>query len=150
MSWVGLGLLAALGAAGVAIFGRLGLQQVDSLFATTLRSVVMSAALLGLAGATGRLSADALGRVNLDINAWLCVVAASICGLVSWLAYFAALKLADAAPVAALDRLSLPLIFVLGVALLGEEVGWRGWLGLVLAIGGTYLIVCDQLPRAAA
>jgi len=150
MGWVGLGLLAALGAAGVAIFGRLGLQQVDTLLATTLRSVVMSVALIGLAGARGRLSFDALERANLDLGSWLCVVAASICGLASWLAYFAALKLAAAAPVAALDRLSLPLVFVLGIALLGEEVGWRGWLGLSLAIGGTYLIVADQLPRATA
>lgn len=150
MGWVGLGLLAALGAAGVAVFGRLGLQHVDTVLATTLRSIVMSVALIGFAGATGRLRYGELGRVNLDAGAWLCVVGAGICGVASWLAYFAALKVADAAPVAALDRLSLPLIFVLGIVLLGEEVGWRGWVGLGLAVAGTYLIVWDQVSRSAA
>jgi len=150
MGWMGLGLLAALGAGGVAIFGRLGLQHVDTVLATVLRSVVMSIALIGIAGATGKLSYGALERANLDASAWLCVLGAAICGVTSWLAYFAALKLANAAPVAALDRLSLPLVFVFGVVLLGEQVGWRGWSGLVLAIGGTYLIVWDQMSRAAA
>ena len=150
MGWVGLGLLAALGGAGVAILGRLGLQNVDTLLATTLRSVVMSVALIGLAAASGRFHHGALGRGNLDANAWLCVVGAGVCGVASWLAYFAALKVAEAAPVAALDRLSLPLIFVLGVALLGEKVGWLGWLGLVFAVCGTYLIAWDQVVRTAA
>jgi len=150
MWWVGLGLLAALGGAGVAIFGRLGMQHVDTLLATTLRSTMMSAVLIALAGATGRFNREAIARANLDANAWLYVVGASICGVVSWLAYFAALKLADAAPVAALDRLSLPLIFVLGVALLGEKVGALGWLGLALSVAGIYLIAWDQLARAAA
>ncbi len=149
MGWVGLGLLAAVGAAGVAIFGRIGLQHVDTVLATGLRSVVMSAVLVGIAGATGRLSELSGGRTDLDTRAWLCLIGAGICGAASWLAYFAALKVAHAAPVAALDRLSLPLVFVLGVALLGEEVGWRGWSGLALAVAGTYLIVWDQISRAA-
>ncbi len=150
MGWIGLGLLAAVGAAGVAIFGRMGLQHADTVLATTLRSLVMSAALVGLAGATGGFSQLAEGRSGFDARAWFCLMAAGICGAGSWLAYFAALKLAPAGPVAALDRLSLPLVFVLGVAFLGEEFGWRGWSGLALAAGGTYLIVWDQMSRAAA
>ncbi len=150
MGWVGLGLLAAAGAAGVAIFGRLGLQHADAVLATVLRSVVMSAALVVIAGATGKFSELAGGRSELDTRAWLCVLGAGVCGAGSWLAYFAALKVAHAGPVAALDRLSLPLVFVLGVVLLGEEVGWRGWSGLALAVGGSYLIVWDQISRAAA
>lgn len=49
---------------------------------------------------------------------------------------------------AALDRLSLPLVFVLGATLLGEAVGWRGWLGLAVILGGTYLILWDQVSSA--
>lgn len=149
MGWLWLGLLAAAGAAGVAIFGRLGLQRADILLATTLRSVVMSAALVGVAGAMGRIGGLIEAPRNLDLRAWVCVLGAGLCGAGSWLAYFAALKLADAGPVAALDRLSFPLIFVLGVVLLGEEAGWRGWVGLALALGGTYLIVWDQVSRTA-
>ena len=150
MSWVSLGLLAATGAAGVAILGRLGLQQVDTVLATALRSIVMCVSLLVLAGATGGLRTLFAGHADLDARAWVFVIGAGVCGAASWLAYFAALKVANAGPVAALDRLSLPLILVLGVALLGENVGWRGWTGVALAVGGTYLIVLDQTSRAAA
>ena len=150
MGWVSLGLLAALGAAGVAILGRVGLQHADTVLATALRSLVMSAALVGVAGATGGLKELVAGRVGFDTRAWLCLVGAGACGAASWLAYFAALRVANAAPVAALDRLSLPFVFVLGVVVLGEQVGWRGWLGVALAVGGSYLIVSDQMSRGAA
>ena len=150
MGWIGLGLLAALGAAGVALLGRVGLQHVDTVLATALRSVVMCATLLGVAWVTGGLRDLVAGRADLDVRAWLFVIGAGVCGAASWLAYFAALKVAPAAPVSALDRLSLPLVFLLGVVLLGEPVGWRGWLGLALAVGGTALIVLDPSGRAAA
>ena len=150
MGWQSLGLVAAIGAAGVAILGRLGLQSVDTVLATTLRSIVMSLSLVVLAGATGGLRTLFGGSADLDARAWLFVIGAGVCGAVSWLAYFAALKMANAGPVAALDRLSLPLIFVLGAVLLGENVGWRGWIGVGLVFGGTYLIVLDQGYHAAA
>lgn len=149
MQWVGLALLGAVGAAGVAILGRVGLQHVDTVLATTLRSAVMTAALLGLAAATGDLRDLASGRAQLDARAWVFIGGAGLCGALSWLAYFAALKLANAGPVAALDRLSLPLVFVLGALFLREQAGWQGWLGLALAVAGTHLIVWDQISRSA-
>ncbi len=44
--WIGLGLIAAATAAGVTIFGRLGLTGVDTTLASTLRSIVMTLALV--------------------------------------------------------------------------------------------------------
>jgi transporter family protein len=137
------------GAAGVAIFGRLGLQHVDTVLASALRSVVMTAAMLAVAAGTGSLGQFVSGRIQLDARAWLYVLAAGLCGAGSWIAYFAALKLGPAAPVAALDRLSLPIVFVLAVVMLGENAGWRGWSGLLLVVAGTYLIVLDQTARSA-
>jgi transporter family protein len=150
MQWVILGLLAALGAAGVAVLGRVGLQRVDTLMATTLRSLVMSVALVALTLARGGLRQLASGQITLDARAWAFVVGAGVCGAGSWLAYFAALKIGNAGAVAALDRMSLPLVFVLALAFLGEHPGWRGWAGLALVVGGTALIVWDQAARAAA
>jgi len=148
MAWIGLGLLAAAGAAGVAIFGRIGLQQVDSVRATALRSSVRSAALVAVAIGSGRFGALIEAPRLVGSRAGLCVIAAGICGAGSWLAYFAALRVANAGPVAALDRLSLPLVLVLGVVVLGEDVGWRGWLGLALAVAGTALITWDPIARS--
>lgn len=85
------------------------------------------------------------GGQGLDPRAWLLVIGAGLCSAVSWLAYFAALKLGPAGPVSALDRLSLPIVFVLGVLILGERAGWRGWAGLGLIVAGTALLLADQL-----
>lgn len=55
LSWIGLGLLAASGAAGVSIFGKLGVAQLDTTLAATLRSLVMRAALCAVVLLSGRL-----------------------------------------------------------------------------------------------
>jgi transporter family protein len=149
LRWIGLGLIAALGAAGVTIFGRLGLSAVDTTLASALRSVVMTLALLVVALANGSLLRLVRGESAFDGSAWRFVLLAGLCGAGSWLAYFAALRLGPAGPVAGLDRLSLPLVFLLGVFALGEQPGRTGWLGLVLVVAGTYLIVADAVSNPA-
>jgi transporter family protein len=144
IGWVGLGLIAALSAAGVAIFGSLGLEHVDSTLATTLRSLIMAAMLAGLTLFTGQLQTLWNGQSNLDGRAWLFIVLAGLAGALSWLAYFAALKLGLASRVAALDRLSVAFVFVLGVLILGEKHSWRGWLGLAMLVAGIYLVAADK------
>jgi bacterial/archaeal transporter family protein len=145
IGWVGLGLISALGAAGVAIFGSLGLEKVNSTLATTLRSIIMAAMLVVVTLATGQLQAVFRGEGNLDGRAWLFIVLAALAGAISWLAYFAAFRLGITSQVAALDRLSIAFVFVLGILVLGERHSWRGWLGLALLIGGVYLIAADKV-----
>jgi len=149
LAWIGLASVAAVSAAGVAILGRVGLQSVDTVLATALRSLVMALAVCAVAAATGRIGDLVTGRTLIDARAWGFVAAAGICGAVSWLAYFAALRLGPAGPVAAIDRLSLPIVFVLAVAFLGETAGWRGWSGLGLILAGTGLLVWDRLATAS-
>ena len=102
LGWMGLASLAAAAAAGVAILGRVGLQNVDTVLATMLRSMVMALAVIAVATTTGRFGDLLTGRAVINARAWGFVVAAGICGAVSWLAYFAALRLGPAGPVAAL------------------------------------------------
>ncbi len=45
---------------------------------------------------------------------------------------------------AALDRLSLVLVFVFAALALHEHVTFRGWIGLGLVVAGTFLIVAQQ------
>ena len=136
VGWVGLGLVAALGAAGVAIFGSIGLQKVNSTLATTLRSIIMAGMLVALTLFSGQLQTVWRGESNLDSRAWLFIALAGLAGAISWLAYFAALKIGIASQVAALDRLSIAFVFVLGILVLGEHHSWRGWLGLALLVAG--------------
>ena len=144
IGWVGLGLISALSAAGVAIFGSIGLGKVNSTLATTLRSAIMAAMLVALTLATRQLQPAFRGEASLDGRAWLFIVLAALAGAISWLAYFAALQLGLASKVAALDRLSVAFVFVLGVLVLGERHSWRGWLGLALLVAGVYLIAGDK------
>lgn len=150
VSWIALGIVAAAGGAGVAVLGKVGMAGMDPALATTLRSVVMTLVLLGLSLATGKLRGLSLGGSGLDGRAATVIVLAGLCGAVSWLAYFAALRLGGAAQVAALDRLSLPLVAVLSVLFLGERYGWRGWAGVVLVVVGIYLVASDRMPDAGA
>ncbi len=145
-SWITLGLLAALGAAGVTVFGRLGLNDVNPTLATTLRSLIMAAVMVAVSLATGQLQTLWSGRSHLDGRAWLFIVLAGVAGAVSWLAYFAALRTGPAGGVAALDRLSIVLIMVFGALLLGEQYSWRGWLGLLLLLAGVYLVATGKRP----
>lgn len=142
--WVALGLLAALGGAGVTLFGRLGLEGVPATLATTLRSVIMALVMVGVALSTGQLQTLLRGQEQLSGKAWLFILLAGASGAGSWLAYFAALKIGPTAGVAALDRLSLAFIFLLGVLIFRDPHTWRGWLGLVVLLAGIYLMASDK------
>lgn len=141
--WVVLGLIAALSAAGVTLFGSIGLERVDPILATTLRSIIMMATLVVVSLISGQLQALWQGGSNMDGRAWLFIILAGLSGAISWLAYFAALRLGVASKISALDRLSVAFIFVLSMFFLGERHGWQGWLGLGLLVAGVYLIAAD-------
>ena len=137
MTWIPLALLSAAFAALVAIFGRIGVRDIDSTFATTLRAFVMAAMLGVLCLGLGKYSRlDAVPARSLVF-----VALSGAAGAASWICYFLALKSAPTtSAVAALDRASLVLVFVFAVAFLGEELKWQTALGAVLCAGGAILM----------
>ena len=58
----------------------------------------------------------------------------------SWLCYFRALKLGDAARVAPLDKLSVVFVAILSVTVLGEQLSLKGWLGVLFIGLGAILV----------
>ena len=58
----------------------------------------------------------------------------------SWLCYFRALKLGDAARVAPIDKLSVVMVAIFGVAFLGEKLAALNWLGVALIAAGAILV----------
>ena len=58
----------------------------------------------------------------------------------SWVCYFRALKLGDAARVAPIDKLSVVLVAVFGVVFLGERLSIPNWLGVALIAAGAVLV----------
>jgi bacterial/archaeal transporter family protein len=58
----------------------------------------------------------------------------------SWLCYFRALQLGDAARVAPIDKLSVVLVAIFGVGFLGERLSAVNWLGIAAIAGGAVLV----------
>lgn len=136
-AWVVYALLAALFAALVGVLGKVGVRDVDTTAATAVRAVVMAVLLVGLAAALGRLG----GLRTVDGRALWFVVLSGAAGACSWLFYFLALRHGPVTGVAALDRLSVVLVFVLAVAFLGDPFSWRGAAGAALVVAGAILLV---------
>jgi bacterial/archaeal transporter family protein len=58
----------------------------------------------------------------------------------SWICYFRALKLGDAARVAPIDKLSVVLVALFGASILGERLSMPNWLGVMLIAVGAVLV----------
>ncbi len=135
-SWLPWALLSALFAALTAIFAKVGIEAIESDFATLLRTVVVALTLGALIYATGKWQSpfDILPK-----SALFLVLSALATGA-SWICYFRALKLGDASKVAPVDKLSVVLVAVFATAFLGERPGLREWLGIALVGGGVLLL----------
>lgn len=129
--WLILAALSAFFAALVAIFGKIGLQGVDTVLATTVRGIIMAVVLTLASAASGKFAT--LGTIG--SRAWWMIFLAGISGAASWLAYFLALKLGPATHVAAVDRLSIVFVIVLAALFLGEALTWK------LALGGAFMAI---------
>jgi bacterial/archaeal transporter family protein len=134
--WIVYALLAALFAALVAILGKVGLREVDATLATAVRAVVMAAFLVTAALVLGK----AGGVGDIPRRAFLFIVLSGAAGAASWFFYFLALRDGPATGVAALDRLSVVLVFILAVVFLGEAFSVKAALGAVLVVAGAILL----------
>jgi transporter family protein len=133
--WIGYALLAAFFAALVAIFGKVGIKEVDATLATAVRAVVMAAFLVTAAVVLGKTGVGGISR-----RSFLFIVLSGAAGAASWLFYFIALREGPATGVAALDRLSVVIVFILAVIFLGDAFTAKAALGAALVVAGAILL----------
>lgn len=134
-----LALGSAVTAALVAIFGKIGLKEVDATLATTLRGVLMGIFMLLISLiliSTGKIS-----WANPSPRSWLFIALAALAGAASWTFYFWALKTGTAGSVAAIDRTSIVFTLILAALFLGEGLTLKTALGGLLVALGAILIV---------
>jgi transporter family protein len=139
-SWLQWAVLSAVFAALTAIFAKVGLEGVDSDFATLVRTCVIALVLgtfVYTAGKWQGLSVIA-GR-----SGFFLVLSALATGA-SWVCYYRALKLGDAVKVAPVDKLSVVLVAVFAVVFLGERPSPRDWLGIALVAAGVVLLALKR------
>jgi len=136
--WILYAFFSAIAAALVAIFGKVGLKNIDSTLATTVRSIIMAGFLIIVS-----VSLKKFNHFSIDTfsgKEWLFIALAGIAGALSWIFYFLALKYGVASKVVAIDRLSIIFVIILAGIFLGEGFGWKTALGAVFMAGGAVLI----------
>ena len=139
-TWLLYALLSAGSAALVSIFGKVGLQGIDSNAATAVRSIIMAVFLVGVVAVQGHLGS--LSTVFADKKALLFIALSGIAGATSWLFYFLALKAGKVAQVAPIDKLSVVFAVILAMLIFGERVSLLHGIAIALiALGGIIIAV---------
>jgi transporter family protein len=138
--WFVWALLSAVFAALTAVFAKVGLGGIDADFATLVRTVVIAVVLAVFVVVAGKwrdprtLSAKAVGFL---------VLSALATGA-SWVCYFRALKLGDAAKVAPVDKLSVILVAIFAAVFLHERPSPGAWFGIGLVGAGVAIISLNR------
>ncbi len=104
--------------------------------ATFIRTLVILVTLGGILAVLGKFQAPG----SILPRSWLFLVLSGLATGASWICYFRALKLGPASLVAPLDKFSVVLVALLGVAFLGERLDLRQWLGVALVTAGVVVL----------
>ncbi|MCB1839636.1 MAG: EamA family transporter [Alphaproteobacteria bacterium] len=135
-SWQFWAVLSAFFAALTAIFAKVGVENINSDFATFLRTVVVLVALAFILTVTRQWQPWGA----LSLRSVLFLVFSGLATGASWLCYFRALKLGDAARVAPIDKLSVVLVALFAVVFLGERLSALNTLGVAMIAAGAVLV----------
>src|SRR5882724_6556782 len=121
MNWITWALLSAFFAGITAVLAKIGIDGVDSNLATALRTTVVLVFTWAIVMVT-----SPVGSFKQLSSHTLVFLALSGCATgLSWLCYFRALQLGQAARVAPVDKLSVVFAIVLAAAVLGERLNWQ-------------------------
>ncbi len=138
-AWQFWALLSAAFAALTAIFAKVGVESINSDFATLIRTIVILAVIAAILTLSGEW--QPFGSVS--SKTYLFLVLSGLATGASWLCYFRALKIGHAAQVAPIDKLSVVLVAVFGAIFLSERLSSLSWLGIVLIAGGAILVAVE-------
>lgn len=135
-NWQFWALMAAVFAAATAIFAKIGVSDINSNFATLVRTVIVVVALGVLLSFTGEYQSLA----SISKKTWIFLTLSGLATGASWLCYFKALQMGQASQVAPVDKLSVVFVAVLGALFLGESLSATGWAGVGLIATGAVLV----------
>ena len=136
-SWLPWAVLSAIFAAATAIFAKVGVAGLNSDLATLIRTAVVICVLVALVSATGQWQP----LEEISTRTWVFLVLSGLGTGASWLCYFRALKLGEAARVAPIDKLSVVFAIVLGVLFIGEKLTLPVVVGALLIVAGSIVMI---------
>lgn len=132
--------LSACFAALTAIFAKIGIQGVDSDFATLIRTVIIVFVLTLFVWYAGKWSDPR----TLSSKTLLFLSFSALATGASWVCYFRALQIGEASKVAPVDKFSLVLVAIFAFAFLGERPSGYGWLGIGLVASGVVVLALKR------
>ncbi|CAN5233607.1 EamA family transporter [soil metagenome] len=134
--WFYWALGSALFASLTAIFAKVGLQGIDSDYATLIRTAIIFCVLGAFVYGTGKWTSPA----GIPAKSWTFLTLSGLATGASWVCYFRALKMGDASKVAPVDKLSLVLVAIFAVLFLGERPTGVQWAGIAMVGMGVVLV----------
>jgi transporter family protein len=139
-SWQFWALLSAVFAALTAIFAKVGVENVNSDFATFIRTIVILLCLAAFLFATDQFQAPG----TISTKTYVFLLLSGLATGASWVCYFRALKIGNASQVAPIDKLSVVLVAIFAVVFLGERPAVKDWAGIALIAAGAVLIAIKR------
>ena len=137
MGWLFYALLAAVFASLTAIFGKIGVADINANLWTAIRTMVvvpLSWLMVFIVGSHKKIK-------TVDRKSYLFLVLSGVATGASWLFFFHALKLGNASHVVPIDKLSIVLTMGFARLILGEKFSKQSIIGLGLLTIGTLIPV---------
>lgn len=136
-SWVLYAVLSAIFSSLTAVFGKIGIEDVESNLGTALRTVIVLAMafLLVFIEGKGRQLKKIAGKELLFI------ILSGVATGSSWLCYYKALQEGKASIVVPMDKLSLLVTILFSFFVFKEKLSAKAVIGLVLIVSGTLLML---------
>ena len=136
LMWQFWAVLSAIFAALTAIFAKVGVENINSDFATFVRTIVILIVLSTILFFTNQFQS----LKNISSKSLTFLILSGIATGGSWICYFRALKIGEASRVAPIDKLSVVLVAIFGVIFLSEKLSSLHWFGILLIGAGAIIL----------
>lgn len=132
-AWLVYAFLSAVFASLTSIFGKIGVENVESNLGTAIRTIVVLVMAWVMVFVTG----EQKGIRSIGKKSWVFLFLSGITTGLSWLCYYRALQDGPASVVVPIDKLSILVTIVFSWIVLKEKLTSKAAVGLVLILAGT-------------
>lgn len=132
-AWLVYAFLSAVFASLTSIFGKIGVENVESNLVTAIRTIVVLVMAWVMVFVTG----EQKGIRSIGKKSWVFLFLSGITTGLSWLCYYRALQDGPASVVVPIDKLSILVTIVFSWIVLKEKLTPKAAVGLVLILAGT-------------
>ncbi len=135
--WQFYALLSAIFASLTALFAKVGVKDIDSDFATAVRTTVILLLTWGIV----IFGSHAVDVRSVPRHTWIFLILSGLATGCSWLFYFKALQLGDVSRVAPVDKLSVVFTIILSCLFLKENLTPQVILGGLFITAGSLIML---------